>query len=163
LLRDKVMKNATYYAMRGFLCSEAVLLAISEYLGITSELIPRIATGFGAGIGRRGEVCGALAGGAMGLGLKFGRSTPESRKNERRPYWFAKELTERFKSQFGHLRCMDLLGLNLSRLEDVEAYRKKNMWNTRCRWLISETAGLCYDLIKYFRARDELEETGTEA
>jgi C_GCAxxG_C_C family probable redox protein len=86
LSRSEIMAVAASHAEGDLLCSESVLLAISELLGVESELIPRIATGFGAGIGRRGEVCGALAGGVMGLGLVYGRSAPGAGEDGRRPY-----------------------------------------------------------------------------
>ena len=38
--------------------------------------IPRIATPFGGGIGGRGEVCGAVTGAVMAIGLKHGREEP---------------------------------------------------------------------------------------
>lgn len=49
--KEKVVEFAGSYADSGFLCSESVLLAISDLLDIEDELIPKIATGFGAGIG----------------------------------------------------------------------------------------------------------------
>jgi C_GCAxxG_C_C family probable redox protein len=87
LSKEEVVRRVAGYAEDDFLCSEAVLMALSECLGVSSEIIPRIATGFGAGVGRKGEVCGALLGGVMGLGLRFGRSTADEGEGERRPYW----------------------------------------------------------------------------
>lgn len=71
--------------LRVFLCSESVLFAVSDWLEVRNEFIPKIATGFGAGIGGRGTVCGALSGGVMALGLKFGRKDPV-REEGRRSY-----------------------------------------------------------------------------
>ncbi len=145
--REGVVRLAEGHAERGFLCSEAVLLALSESLEVSSELIPRIATGFGAGVGRRGEVCGALSGGVMGLGIRFGRSSPEEGRGERRPYWFASELTDLFGESLGCVRCMDLLGLDLSDPGDLQAYRERGMWGTRCREIIATATGLAYDVL----------------
>ena len=65
---------------RGFCAPNLFLLAISQCLEIRNELIPKIATGFGAGIGGRGLVCGAISGGIMALGLKFGRNNVNRQK-----------------------------------------------------------------------------------
>ena len=51
-----------------FFYSKAVPLAISDWLEIRNELIPKISTGFGAGLGGHGSVCGAISGGIMALG-----------------------------------------------------------------------------------------------
>ena len=83
LSKEEAVRRAAGYAEEDFLCSEAVLMALSECLGVSSEIIPRIATG----VGRKGEVCGALLGGVMGRGLRFGRSTADEGEGERRPYW----------------------------------------------------------------------------
>ena len=79
-------------------------------------MIPKIATGFGG----EGEVCGALSGAVMGLGLKFGRDLPGLRADGRRPYWYATNLIKGFQDLHGHLRCRDLLGLNVTDPEDYQ-------------------------------------------
>ena len=65
LSKEETVRLAVSHAEKGFLCSESVLMALGECVGVFNEVIPRIAMVFGAGIGRRGEVCGALAGGAF--------------------------------------------------------------------------------------------------
>jgi len=146
LPKDEVEEIASSYAEDGFLCSESVLIALSRSLNIESEVIPRIATGFGAGIGGKGEVCGALTGGIMGLGLRFGRSSLDE-NDDTDPDWFAGELVDLFNERFGHIRCKKLLGLDLTRPEDVATYRENCLWETRCRELIQEAAGLAYDIL----------------
>ncbi len=144
LSKEDVVRLAAGYAEEDFLCSEAVLMALSECLGVSSEIIPRIATG----IGRKGEVCGALSGGVMGLGLRFGRSTAEEEDGERRPYWFSTELADRFREQLGHVRCEDLLGLDLSLAEDFRTYHERGLWETTCRDIIKVATRLAYDMLK---------------
>jgi C_GCAxxG_C_C family probable redox protein len=148
LSKDETTKLAEKYAEGGFLCSESVLMAIADCLNISSDLIPKIATGFGAGIGRRGEACGALAGGVMALGLRFGRSAVEETQGDRRPYWFSTELADTFRGRFGAIRCRDLLGLDLSKPEDLQIYREKGLWNTTCRNFIIEAAEIVYELLQ---------------
>jgi C_GCAxxG_C_C family probable redox protein len=147
LIKEETTRMAASYAEQGFLCSEAVLMAIADLLGFKSDAIPRIATGFGAGIGRRGEVCGAASGGVMGLGLRFGRDTVEDNEGDRRPYWYAAEFLDGFRVRCGGVRCRDLLGLDLSRPEDVEEYHRRGHWDKRCRELIKTAAGLAHDLL----------------
>ena len=146
LPKDEVVGITSSYAEDGFLCSKSVLMAISRCLNIISEVIPRISTGFGAGIGGKGEVCGALTGAIMGLGLRFGRSTLEG-NDDADPDWFAGELVDLFTDRFGHIRCKKLLGLDLTRPADVATYRENCLWETRCRELIQGAAGLAYDVL----------------
>jgi len=91
--RESTVRAAEGYAEEGYLCSEAVLLALAESMGVESELIPRIATGFAAGVARTGNLCGALSGAVMGLGLRYGRDAPETEPG-RRPYWDYRRYSE---------------------------------------------------------------------
>ena len=148
LTREETINLAKRYAEEGFFCSEAVLLALADCFGVESEIIPKIATGFGAGIARSGEVCGAVVGAIMGLGLLFGRNTT-FRPTNRAVYWYARALTDAFNKEHGCLRCPDLLGLDLNK--DYEEYQRNRLWVNRCRGIINSATGMAYDI-----ATDEL-------
>jgi C_GCAxxG_C_C family probable redox protein len=148
LSKEETTKFAVEFVKEGFLCSEAVLQALSRTLGVTSDIIPKIATGFGAGISRLGEVCGAVSGAIMGLGLKFGRNTIQESPTETGPYEFGATMANLFIARFGHLRCRDLIGLNLAVDADRQAYRELKLWETRCRDIVRITTELAYDLLE---------------
>jgi C_GCAxxG_C_C family probable redox protein len=58
-------------------CSQAVLAALQEGLGIGDVQSLKAATAFAGGVARRGETCGALIGALMALGLYEGRERLE--------------------------------------------------------------------------------------
>lgn len=58
----------------GFTCSSAVFSAFSEDLGLDPGDAKKIACGFGAGISRTGNICGAVSGAIMVIGLKYGKA-----------------------------------------------------------------------------------------
>ena len=145
--REETIMAAEAYAADGYLCSEAVLLALAESMGVESELIPRIATGFAAGVARTGHVCGALSGAIMGLGLRYGRDTPGT-DPEKRPYWYGRVLAEAFEETHGSVTCPGVLGLDINDPDDYTRYTEKNMWVTRCREVIRTAAGLAYDVLQ---------------
>lgn len=147
LTRKKIIEVASNHAESGYLCSESVLLALSEHLEIKSQLIPKIATGMSAGIARNGMICGALVGGIMGLGLIFGRSSPDWYK-EKRPYWFTNQLVMNFRDKLGDTSCQGLLGLDIRKPEEYEIYSNKEMWVNNCRDFIIKATELAYDIIK---------------
>lgn len=148
LSKQKVVNKAKAFAEEGFLCSESVLLALSKALNVESEIIPRIATGFGAGIGRHGEICGALSGAIMGLGIKFGRDHPSDTPEGEPVYAYSQTMVNLFIARFGHIRCKDLLGLDISSEDGVTAYRQQKLWETKCQDIILITTGLAYDVIE---------------
>lgn len=138
------MNLAKSYAERGWLCSESVLLATSDWLGIRNELIPKIASGFGAGIGGSGSVCGAISGGVIALGLKFGRADP---KQENRAYTFSSELLARFEKEFAHITCRELTGCDLTIETGRRSYRDGKMWETKCRQYIARSTAIVFEII----------------
>lgn len=142
---EKVVESAESYASKRFLCSESVLLAISDWLRVQNELIPKIATGFGAGIRGCGSVCGAITGGIMALGLKFGRN--EVKEQAANPYWFGRELLERFEREFGHVLCRELTGCDFTTEAGRKRYADEKMWETKCIRYIEGATAIVFDLI----------------
>lgn len=143
--REKVVELANSHAAEGFLCSESVLLAISKWLDVHCKQIPKIATGFGAGIGGQGLVCGAISGGVMALGLKFGRN--EVKKQKMKPYWFASDLLKRFEKEFGSIMCVELTGCDLTTEEGRKKYREEKLWKAKCRHYIESVTNTVFNII----------------
>jgi len=143
--KEEVVELAKSYAEKGFLCSESVLLAIREMLKIQCELIPKVATGFGAGIGGCGSVCGAVCGGVMALGIEFGRTEPK--KQEGRPYWFALELLKRFEKEFGYITCRELTQCDFFTQEGRKKYADEGLWKTKCRQYIADATAIVFDIM----------------
>ena len=57
-----------------FTCSSAVFSAFSDELGLDRDTAKKIACGFGAGISKTGNICGAVSGAIMVIGLKYGKT-----------------------------------------------------------------------------------------
>ena len=62
-------------------CAESVLRGVCYAQGIDlPDIAKRMATPFGGGVGRSEDICGALTGGVMAIGVCLGRTTPEEDK-----------------------------------------------------------------------------------
>ena len=146
LSKEETLKLAESYTGQRFLCSESCLMALAKCQGVESPLIPRIATGFGAGVGRSSETCGAVTGAVMGLSIRYGRDKVEPMK-DRHPYWYAAELLNRFREEHGELRCPALLGLDIAVPADYEEYNKKNLWLHNCTKYILSATSIAWDII----------------
>jgi len=95
----------------GYNCSQAVFAAVHEELGIDQETALKIASSFGGGMGRLREVCGALTGLFMAVGIKYGYSDPSDPELKTRHYQLVQDLAAQFKDEFGSIICRDLLEL----------------------------------------------------
>jgi C_GCAxxG_C_C family probable redox protein len=107
---------------RPYNCCESALLALSEYLGISSDLIPRIATGVGAGFSLNGLTCGSISAAAIAIGIKYGRKN--SVENPQIVWSKVDCLIETFRKRFGATSCRELTGLDIKTAEGFKEYYK---------------------------------------
>lgn len=100
-----------------------MLLAAAEALDIDTRLIPRIATPFGGGMGLQSkEVCGAVSGALMALGLARGRDIGDDPAVKERAYELAVRFMQQFETRNGVLRCIDLTGLDLTQPDSFDIF-----------------------------------------
>jgi C_GCAxxG_C_C family probable redox protein len=141
---SRFSERATYYFKQDFNCAQSVLLAMQEYYGIyRSRLIPKIATAFGGGIGRRGSLCGALTGAIMAIGLKYGTNKTALIENA---YDIALRFYDRFAREFGSPFCRELIGYDLTSPSEREKMRKANVRNGKCSHFVEKAVEMLIDL-----------------
>ena len=70
---DERVKKAYALHHSGYNCAQAVLGAYVDLFDLDMDRAMTIAYGFGGGVGMTREICGTLTGGAMALGLKYGK------------------------------------------------------------------------------------------
>jgi C_GCAxxG_C_C family probable redox protein len=112
----------------GYNCAQSVVFSYSDKLNISKDLALRLANGFGGGMGRKQEVCGAVSGGVLVLGLLYGRGENEDKQKQEYAYAKVGELIDRFEAKYGCVNCRKLLdGCELLTPEGQELFKSKNM------------------------------------
>jgi len=129
--KNVVSEKAAALFQEGYNCAQSVLLTMFEHWNGKNELIPKIATAFGGGIGRCGSVCGALTGGVMALGIKYGTNEPSLEKRLK-AYELAQKFYKQFEQQHGSVLCRELIGYDLSVPEELEKVRKARISEEKC-------------------------------
>ena len=104
----EVRKSAEESFAAGFYCAESVVMAIAKSEGVNSELLPRVATGFGGGMARTCGDCGALTGAILAVGLALGRSA--ATESVEPTFTATRRLIQDFEREFGARDCQALLG-----------------------------------------------------
>ena len=99
-------------------CAQAIFATYAEH--ITSGEIDfntgmKISSAFHGGVVRTGNICGALNGALMSLGLKYGGSPREAKVDE-----VSLKLFEEFKALNGTIICRELIDHDLLTQEDVK-------------------------------------------
>ncbi len=97
-LVDKIRSDAHGYDQYSG-CSQSVLLALQEGLGIGDQESFKAATVLRGGVARRGETCGAILGGLMALGLVAGRDDIKKYEQYANAMRIADELCEEFQAR----------------------------------------------------------------
>ena len=93
----------------GYNCAQAVAVAFCDLTGLTETQAARIASSFGGGMGRMREVCGAVSGMFMVLGLLYGYDDPKADTEKKQLYTDVQALAEEFKKDAGSIICRDIL------------------------------------------------------
>ena len=91
-------------------CAQAVVFAFADTLGLEGNTALRVACGFGGGIGRRQETCGAVTGAIIVLGLRHGRAWGEPKAKTDDTHARVQEFMRRFAAGHGTCQCRELLG-----------------------------------------------------
>lgn len=92
-------------------CAQAVFGAFAEECGFTQEEAFRIASGFGGGMARQREVCGAVSGMILVLNCKYGNTDMGDKAAKDAHYARVQALCDRFRQETGSIVCRELLGL----------------------------------------------------
>lgn len=123
---------------QGFNCAQSVLMTIAEYWKIKDEMIPKIATAFVGGMGMCSSVCGAVTGGLMAIGIKYGTSKPydESIVESKRAIRLSEIFYRKFEEQNGSVICRELISLDLSKAEQLKKALKEQVFEKKCPLLV---------------------------
>lgn len=94
-------EKATKYHEAGWNCCQAVLGSSCERFHMDEETAYRLGAFFGGGM-RRGEVCGAVTGALMALGMEYGDEN--NRKSTK-----SLEFFKAFREEYGAILCKELI------------------------------------------------------
>ncbi len=90
---------------QGYNCSQAVFASFCDDLNLDFDTALKIASSFGAGMGRLREVCGAVSGMFMVAGMKYGYTDVKDREAKTEHYKMIQELAEQFKTDNHSIIC----------------------------------------------------------
>lgn len=93
--------------MNGCNCSQAVAGAFADEIGLDIEIIKQLTIGFGGGIGRMREVCGAVCGMTFVISAVY-------KEDKGKIYERVQAVSDEFKNENGSIICRELLGLTTS-------------------------------------------------
>lgn len=135
----------------GYNCSQAVLAAYCEELGLDSETALKLSSSFGGGMGRLREVCGAVSAMFMVAGLKYGYIDSKDIFLKQKHYELIQRLSKEFKDKNGSIICRELLGLDSHHDSPIPEERSEGYYKKRpCAELVRCAAEIIDEVLKTY-------------
>lgn len=142
-------EKALEYFGNKYNCSQAVLAAFARDFELDEKLALMLGTSFGGGA-RNGEICGAVSGALLVLGLKYGHYKVGDNEQKSRAYAIAVDYTKRFKEANGSIVCRDLLGYDLTKPDEMTCIKKKELFSSICPKMIQSAVEILEDVLTYY-------------
>ncbi len=122
-------------------CSQAVVAAFEDVTGFDRETSLKVASALGGGMCRMREVCGAVSGAMVVLGMAEGEGADLDHAKKTALYKTGQDFAEAFKEEFGSIVCRELLGLSDGKSEAVPEVRTDAYYKTRpCAEIVRNAA-----------------------
>ena len=128
-------------------CSQSVLASFADECGITEEQAIKLGSCFGTGM-RKGEVCGAVTGALMVLGLLYGQKKAGDTDGRQRANKVDDLMMNRFKEKCGSYLCNDLLGCDVRTMKGVQYCLDNKLFTEFCPKMVAAAVEVVEGIIE---------------
>jgi C_GCAxxG_C_C family probable redox protein len=146
-MKSKV-DNAISSFRSGLNCAQSVLTAYTDELNVDNSLAMSISCGFGAGMGRLQQTCGAVTGAFMAIGIYNCKKFTDNKDRKENTYAMIQRFNDNFKSIHGVTDCKSLINCDLRTEEGRRYLAENNLHEKVCEKCISDAVGIVDELIK---------------
>lgn len=112
-------------------CSQAVFAAFCDLTGFSKTDALKISAGFGGGFARKREVCGAVSGMTMTLGVLLGNSDVGNAAKKNAFYSLVGGCMTEFSALFGSCVCREILKLTAETYSPISTARSPEFYEMR--------------------------------
>ena len=139
------VSTAIGFFEQGYNCSQAVFMAYSDIYGIECDTAAKLGTSFGGGMGRLREVCGAVSGMFLVLGLHYPANDVKDKTAKTTNNDAVQRIAKEFKFEMGSYICADLLKTKHQPENPIPSERNSRYYAlrpcTRCVAMAAEIVG----------------------
>ena len=139
-------EKALNYFLQKMHCSQSVIAAFAEECGITEAQALKLGSCFGGGM-RKGEVCGAVTGALIVLGLLYGQSAVDDSEGRLVSNKMNDLMMDRFKEKCGSYICNDLLGCDITSAEGHKYCLYNNLFTEFCPKMVAVAVEIVEEII----------------
>jgi C_GCAxxG_C_C family probable redox protein len=143
-------KEAKEIFTQGFNCAQSILFTYGKEYFKENTIALKLASGFGAGISYRGELCGAVSGSLMVIGLHYGYSDLTMDISKEMTFKVTKEFIEAFEKRNGSVICNQLIKSEINTREGLEYARQNELFKKTCPALVESASEILESLIQKY-------------
>ncbi len=140
-------ERALDYYFDSFNCAQSVIASFSDKLEIDEEVVLRIASGFGAGMGRMQETCGAVTGAFMVIGFLNGKYKRGDEKAKEKTNELIQEFSQKYTEKFDSINCKALIDFDLNTEEGRQQAEKEDVFFKKCSNYVKESVELLEEIL----------------
>ncbi|KPK87296.1 MAG: hypothetical protein AMS27_03020 [Bacteroides sp. SM23_62_1] len=131
----------------GLNCAQSVLTAYSDNLNFDNHLALRMACGFGAGMGRLQETCGAVTGSFMVFGIFNCNKFSDNKDRKEKTYEMIQSFTDKFIAIHDTTNCKSLINCDLKTERGRQYAHDKRLFEIVCEKCILDSIKIIEELI----------------
>jgi C_GCAxxG_C_C family probable redox protein len=146
MMDDNTVERAAGLFKEGLSCSQAVVGVFGERFGLEQETALKISAAFGGGMKMAGT-CGAVTGGLMVLGLKYGQTEGEDKEGKKKITQIARDFEAKFNERHGSLVCRELLGCDISTPKGIALAKEKGLLSTICPTFVCDAVEILEEML----------------
>ncbi|MCW8929766.1 MAG: C-GCAxxG-C-C family protein [Gammaproteobacteria bacterium] len=133
--------------INGLNCSQSVIAQYADKYQLDLATACKLATGFGGGMGRMGNTCGALTGAYLVLGLEYGSESATEKHKKDQTYEKIQNFTQQFEQRNGSCNCRDLLGCDISTPEGYLQAKEQGFTRSKCPGFVKNAVDILDDMM----------------
>jgi C_GCAxxG_C_C family probable redox protein len=146
-MESKSADTAVACFKNGFSCAQAVFSTYAERLGLNQESALKVSGAFGGGMAGTASTCGAVTGGLMVIGLKYGKSKPDDDSAKEKTQARAKVFMEKFRDKHGSLVCKELVGCDISTVVGKRVFDETNCKERLCVGFVGDAVTILDEIL----------------
>lgn len=134
--------------LSGYNCAQSVVLSFADDLKFSKELAQKMAAGFGGGMGKQQETCGAVTGAIMVLGLLKGEEVNNNDELKSAAYGGVKDLIRDFVAIYKTTQCRELIGCDLNTPEGSAKFKEEKILETICAGCVKKAVEIVEEITR---------------
>ncbi|HBC77344.1 MAG TPA: hypothetical protein DEO60_08930 [Bacteroidales bacterium] len=131
----------------GLNCSQSVVSAYADEMSFDRNLALGISCGFGGGMGRLQETCGAATGAFMVMGIHYCRKYSDNKERKETTYAAIQSFSKEFKVLHGTMNCMELINVDLKTEDGHRILKESNLSENVCEKCILDAIKITEEIL----------------